>query len=135
MPRPQCGALLFIRLLLFRRHCGVIKCVSPCHRDLNLLNGFYCLIQTQVSLSWTLIKGKYLDDLIHHKSVSVAMSYFSVSVLAFSFHSLPPKVLFAGISLCFCEFSSGLFGIMGDGAVVFQQRADSSCMAGSVRAL
>lgn len=75
MPRPWCSALLFSRLLLFRRHCKVIKCVSPCQRDLNLLNGLYCLIQHK--FFWRVIKGKYLNDLISHKSVSVVLSYFS----------------------------------------------------------
>lgn len=75
MPRPWCSALLFSRLLLFRRHCKVIKYVSPCQRDLNLPNGFYCLIQHK--FSWRVIKGKYLNDLISHKSVSVVLSYFS----------------------------------------------------------
>lgn len=101
MSRPRCRALLFSTLLFLCRHCEVIKCVSPCHRDLNLLNSVYCLIQTQVCLSWRLIKGKCLYDLIYYKSVSAAVSYFSVCIFTFLFHSLYAKLFIARICCCF----------------------------------
>lgn len=45
MRSPRRRALLFNRLLFFHCHCNVIKCVSPCQKDLNLSAGVYCLIQ------------------------------------------------------------------------------------------
>ncbi len=79
--KPQCRALLFNKLLLFHCHCNVIKCVSPCQRDLNLPGGFFLFDSAQVS--WMVIKGKYLSDLISHRSISL-VSHLPVSSLVYS---------------------------------------------------
>lgn len=67
MRRQWRRALLFNRVLLFRCHCNVIKCVSPCQKDLNLPGGFYCLIQHKFP-GWRSKEKR--NDLIAERSVS-----------------------------------------------------------------
>lgn len=68
MRRQWRRALLFNRLLLFHCHCNVIKCVSPCQKDLNLPGGFYCLIQHKFP-GWRSKENR--NDLISERSVSL----------------------------------------------------------------
>lgn len=91
MRRQWRRALLFNRLLLFRCHCNVIKCVSPCQKDLNLPGGFYCLIQHKFP-GWG--SKENINDLISEGSVSLI--------------SHPPPVVSLLLLAFFLLFSCGL---------------------------
>lgn len=106
--RKRRRALLFNRLLLFRCHCNVIKCVSPCHKDLNLPAGFYCLIQHKFP-GWGSKENR--NDLISEGSVSLVTHLPARSIWSFCSRlpALPPvpsqpkvnkKRLQIGISFC-----------------------------------
>lgn len=85
MRRQWRRALLFNRLLLFRCHCNVIKCVSPCQKDLNLPGGFYCLIQHKFP-GWR--SKENLNDLISERSVSLVSHLPARSICLFTRFSL-----------------------------------------------
>lgn len=84
MRRQWRRALLFNRLLLFHCHCNVIKCVSPCQKDLNLPGGFYCLIQHKFP-GWRSKENR--NDLISEISLA---SIPSSHPYYLSFYSLLP---------------------------------------------
>lgn len=85
MRRQWRRALLFNRLLLFRCHCNVIKCVSPCQKDLNLSGGFYCLIQHKFPGSWS---KENINDLISERSVSLVSHLPTRAICLFTRFSL-----------------------------------------------
>lgn len=87
MRRQWRRALLFNRLLLFRCHCNVIKCVSPCQKDLNLPGGFYCLIQHKFP-GWR--SKENLNDLISERSVSLVSHLPARSICLSTRYSLLP---------------------------------------------
>lgn len=85
MRRQWRRALLFNRLLLFRCHCNVIKCVSPCQKDLNLPVGFYCLIQHKFP-GWR--SKENINDLISERSVSLVSHLPARTICLFTCFSL-----------------------------------------------
>lgn len=60
-------------------HCNMIKCVSPCHKDLNLPGGFFiCFSFLKCNQ-----REKKLSDHIFHTSI-LLVSHLSVSLLTYS---------------------------------------------------